>query len=221
MISPANLDTSSVVALPLRDQDLAARERERAQRDRGGHVIELPKQAPERLSDEEQKQLDVLQERDHKVRAEQIAEAVRSGLAAQVHFIYRTGPDGNRYAVDGQVEHDVAASFSPEKTIERARELRAAILSSPDPSPKDLQVVAEIDRLEKEALRELRKSEASAEEGASPPSEGSPTKSAERAEARAPASTATTEEPQHPGLARYREADARSSAERRRLEQEA
>ncbi len=217
MISPATLDTSSVVALPLRDQDMAARDRDRASRDRGGHVNQLPTKSPERLSDEERKQLEVLRERDQKVRAEQLAEAVRSGLSAQVQFTYRLGPDGNRYAIDGHVKHSVAPGSTPEQTIERARELRAAILSGAQPSPRDLKTVAEVDRLEAQAKEQIRDNkdklpiEAAGEGGREPP-------------ALADHEMAHMVEPlnrDHPGLARYAEAAERPAQETRSFDDRA
>ncbi|MGF1447845.1 MAG: putative metalloprotease CJM1_0395 family protein [Opitutales bacterium] len=186
---------------------MAARDREKANRDRGGHVNQLPTKSPERLSDEERKELRVLRERDQKVRAEQLAEAVRSGLSAQVQFTYKLGPDGNRYAIDGHVKHSVAPGSTPEQTIERARELRAAILSSGQSSPQDLRTVAEVDHIEAQARAQIRESEAPASEAVE-----------EAAAAEEPSLTVEPLVKGHPGPSRYLEATEREASASRALD---
>ncbi|MCA8932648.1 MAG: hypothetical protein KDA49_09290, partial [Rhodospirillaceae bacterium] len=61
------------------------------------------------LTEEEQAEVDALKERDAEVRRHEQAHAAAGGAyAGQPTYEYQTGPDGNRYAVGGEVNIDVA-----------------------------------------------------------------------------------------------------------------
>lgn len=66
-------------------------------------------------------------------------------------YTYQRGPDGQLYAVGGEVSIDTSPGRTPEETIRRAQQIRAAALAPADPSAQDRQVAAAASRMELEA----------------------------------------------------------------------
>lgn len=95
--------------------------------------------------------------RDRAVRAHEAAHAAAAaGLAlgaARLQFV--KGPDGQLYAVGGEVRIDTRAGASPEETRARARQIRAAALAPSDPSPQDLAVAARAAAMEAAAQQQV------------------------------------------------------------------
>ena len=80
------------------------------------------------------------------------AELVRGGMS----FDYRSGPDGRRYAVGGEVSIDSSPVHDdPQATINKAQRVRAAALAPAEPSPQDRAVAADATRMAAEAKFEL------------------------------------------------------------------
>lgn len=104
-----------------------------------------------------QEQLRALRERDLEVRTHEAAHLSAAGALAQggASFSFRTGPDGGVYAVGGSVRVDTTPGATPEETIRKARQLRAAALAPANPSPQDLAVAAAATAMELQAQREL------------------------------------------------------------------
>lgn len=109
------------------------------------------------LTPEQQQELRELQQTDRKVRAHELAHiAASGGLASKgASFSYRTGPDGQRYAVGGEVSIDTSEGRTPEDTLARATRIKAAALAPADPSPQDRKVAAMADRMAMQALTEI------------------------------------------------------------------
>lgn len=109
------------------------------------------------LTPEEQRKVTELQQRDREVRAHELAHvAAGAGLITRgANFSYETGPDGQRYAVGGEVGIDTSPGRTPEETLQRAEQVRAAALAPADPSPQDLSVAAAAARMALEARLEL------------------------------------------------------------------
>ncbi len=109
------------------------------------------------LSEEEQRQVAELQKVDRKVRQhEQMHMAAGGGLVTSgPSYRYTRGPDGKSYAVGGEVGIDTSEASSPEATLGKARQIRAAALAPPDPSAQDRQVAALAAQMEMRALQEL------------------------------------------------------------------
>lgn len=109
------------------------------------------------LTPEEQLELRELQQTDRKVRAHEMAHIAASGGLASggASFSYRTGPDGQRYAVGGEVSIDTSAGRTPEDTLAKAKRVKAAALAPADPSPQDRKVAAMADRMAMQALTEI------------------------------------------------------------------
>ena len=82
--------------------------------------------------------------------------AAAGGLARGVNFSYVTGPDGQQYAVAGEVHLDVSPeSGDPEATIRKAEQIRAAANAPANPSGQDRQVAAQAAQMALAAQQEL------------------------------------------------------------------
>ena len=81
---------------------------------------------------------------DRKVKAHEQAHASVGGVyAGAPSFTYKTGPNGVRYAVGGEVPIDISAvPGNPEATLRKAEQVRRAALAPADPSPTDRRVAA-------------------------------------------------------------------------------
>lgn len=107
------------------------------------------------LTPEEQQRVKELKATDRKVRAHELAHQAAGGnLAGGATFTYVLGPDHQRYAVGGEVPIDVSPGRTPEETLRRAAQVRAAALAPADPSGQDRQVAAQAARLEQQARQE-------------------------------------------------------------------
>ena len=113
----------------------------------------------DQLSDEEQAVVDELRATDRKVRAHEQAHLAAAGPYAKggPTYDYQEGPDGQQYAVGGQVQIDTApVSGDPEATIAKAQVVRAAALAPAEPSAQDRAVAASATKMEIQARQELR-----------------------------------------------------------------
>lgn len=124
------------------------------------------------LSDEEKAQLQKLKARDLQVRQhEQAHMAAGSGLiTSSASFSYEKGPDGVSYAVGGEVGISTSPGRTPQETIQRAQQIRAAALAPADPSGQDRSVAAAAAKMEQQARAELaqQKTESGAVSDAGP-----------------------------------------------------
>ncbi len=116
-----------------------------------------PKAAAGKLTSEEERVVAELARADREVRAHENAHlAAAGGLARGVSFEYATGPDGKQYAVAGDVGIDTSAvGGDPEKTIQKAQQIRAAANAPANPSSQDRAVAAQAAQLEQSARAEL------------------------------------------------------------------
>jgi hypothetical protein len=109
------------------------------------------------LTIEQREQLDQLKKCDQEVRAhEQAHQAVGGPYAGSASFTYQTGPDGQRYAVGGEVSIDLSAiPGDPQATITEMQQIRRAALAPSNPSPADRQVATRAAQVERRARAEL------------------------------------------------------------------
>lgn len=121
--------------------------------------IKEDKSNPKGLSEEEQAEVKELKKIDAKVkRHEQAHLAAAAGLSARGPFYqYKSGPDGKRYAVGGEVRIDNSPEKDPQETIRKMQRVRAAALAPADPSPQDRNVASKASRTESKARQELAK----------------------------------------------------------------
>jgi len=104
----------------------------------------------------EQRQVESMKERDQEVRTHEQAHATIGGqYAGSPQYDFQRGPDGQRYAIDGEVSIDVSTENTPQQTIRKMQQVRAAALAPAEPSPQDLQVAAEASRIAFEARSKL------------------------------------------------------------------
>lgn len=111
----------------------------------------------DRLTAQEQQLLAQLKLTDRLVRAhEQAHLSAGAGLVrGAASFSMQTGPDDRRYAVGGEVSIDNSPASTPQETVAKARQVRAAALAPADPSAQDRRVAARATGMENEAQAEL------------------------------------------------------------------
>lgn len=105
---------------------------------------------------------------DRKVRAHEQAHLAAAGAYATTgaSYTYQVGPDGQRYAVGGEVGIDVSPDPSdPQHTIDKARIIEAAANAPADPSTQDRQVAAAAAQMAAQAERQLASQAADATGG--------------------------------------------------------
>lgn len=110
------------------------------------------------LSQEDQQTLQKLQARDREVRNHEAAHlAAAAGIALSgANFNYQRGPDGQLYAIGGDVSVDTSTvAGDPQATIAKARQIRRAALAPAQPSTQDLSVAASAGQMEATAQAEL------------------------------------------------------------------
>lgn len=109
------------------------------------------------LTPDEQAQVDKLKARDRQVRAhEQAHLAAAGGMAVSgASFTYQRGPDGVSYAIGGEVSISTSEGRTPEETLRRAEQVRAAALAPADPSGQDRAVAAAAGQMAQQARAEM------------------------------------------------------------------
>jgi hypothetical protein len=114
--------------------------------------------AIEKLSSQQQSEVQALINRDREVRNhEQAHLSAAGGIAVSgAHYNYTTGPDGKRYATGGDVGIDTSTvSGDPEATIRKAETIRRAALAPANPSSQDHSVAAKAAAMANKARTEL------------------------------------------------------------------
>ena len=112
------------------------------------------------LSPEGLAQVAKLKARDAEVRAHEAAHLAAGGGVTRggATFSYEHGPDGQSYAVGGEVGVDTSpVANNPQATIAKANIIRAAALAPADPSPQDQSVAAAAAVMAATAASELAK----------------------------------------------------------------
>jgi hypothetical protein len=110
------------------------------------------------MDDDEKAEVRRLKKRDAEVKAHEEAHRRAAGslVRGRVHYKYKIGPDGNRYAVAGDVRIDVSEDQrGPEKTIEKAEIIKRAASAPAKMSPSDRQVAADAERMKQKAKQEI------------------------------------------------------------------
>ncbi len=113
--------------------------------------------SPER-SPEEEKLIQELRATDREVRAHEMAhQAAAGGLSkGGPTFEYQSGPDGQRYAVSGEVQIDTSGvSGNPEATLQKAQQIQRAALAPAQPSAQDRSVAVAAAAMAAEARAEI------------------------------------------------------------------
>ncbi|MCV2885826.1 putative metalloprotease CJM1_0395 family protein [Aestuariibacter sp. AA17] len=104
----------------------------------------------------EQREIRDLKARDLEVRNHEQAHASVGGqYAGAPKYEYENGPDGKQYAVGGEVSIDISEESSPEETLRKMQQVKAAALAPAEPSPQDLRVANEATQKAQEARAEM------------------------------------------------------------------
>lgn len=114
-------------------------------------------QSEGKLDPKQQQEVTELKTRDQLVRQHEAAHLAAAGqYATGVTYRYVTGPDGNRYAVAGEVGIDTSKiAGNPEATIAKAQTLRRAAMAPADPSGQDQAIAAAASQMEAEARQQI------------------------------------------------------------------
>ncbi len=109
------------------------------------------------LSPEEERAVRELQRTDAQVRRHEQAHAVVGGrYAGAPTYQFVRGPDGQNYAVAGEVSIDVSPEADPEATLRKMEVVRRAALAPAQPSAQDRAVAARASALAAQARAEIR-----------------------------------------------------------------
>jgi hypothetical protein len=122
------------------------------------------------LSSEEKQALDDLKARDREVRAHEQAHLAAAGPYAKgpPSFEFQTGPDGQPYAVGGEVQIDTSkVAGNPRATLVKAQTIKRAANAPRNPSAQDRQVAAQAAQLEAQARQEIKEERLEKQEEAS------------------------------------------------------
>ena len=173
----------------------------------------LSKQDPAKEA-QDQKLIDELKKIDRNVRAhEQAHLAAAGGLAVSgASFTYRRGPDGQQYAVGGEVSIDVSPGNTPQETINKAARIKAAALAPADPSAQDRSVASAAAQMEVRAQQQLTQEKLEAQGSGNDPTSTSSPKKTEPSQASSPVAKV------HPGFASYRTHSAAVEASGRQID---
>lgn len=110
----------------------------------------------ETLDPQQTQALNELKAIDRNVRAHEAAHVGAGGgvVAGGASYTYTRGPDGQMYAIAGEVPIRMQKGKTPEETIQNARRIIAAAMAPSDPSPQDYKVAASAAQMEVSARAE-------------------------------------------------------------------
>lgn len=149
-----------------------------------GSASEAGPRTEAELSSEEKQVLDDLKARDREVRAHEQAHLAAAGPYAKgpPSFEFQTGPDGQPYAVGGEVQIDTSkVAGNPRATLVKAQTIKRAANAPRNPSAQDRQVAAQAAQLEAQARQEIKEERLEKQEEASGAEKTHPENPAENA----------------------------------------
>ncbi|QDU63546.1 SprA-related family protein [Planctomycetes bacterium Pan216] len=128
----------------------------------------------EELTAEEVDEVEQLEQRDREVRQHEQAHVAAGGqyVVGGPSYSYQQGPDGQRYAVGGEVQIDTAPEREPDATIRKMQQVRRAALAPAEPSAQDRSVAAAASRQEQQARADLLEEQQAPSEEETSESEG-------------------------------------------------
>lgn len=113
---------------------------------------------PLQKSPEEEKIIQELRKVDQEVRAHELAHLAAAGGLSKggATFEYQAGPDGQRYAISGEVQIDTSGvSGDPEATLQKAQQIQRAAMAPAQPSAQDRSVAVAAAAMAAEARAEI------------------------------------------------------------------
>lgn len=140
-------------------QNAFGQEKDNAQDESAGKQDAQSEQQSRQQQQQEQqdaKEIEQLKARDQEVRTHEQAHAATGGqYAGSPQYEYTTGPDNKRYITGGEVSIDVSEAKTPEETLRKMEQVRAAALAPAEPSSQDLKVAAEASQKAVEARTDI------------------------------------------------------------------
>jgi len=118
---------------------------------------EEEQKAAEEIESAEQQQIKALQARDHEVRSHELAHASVGGSSTGApSYSFQVGPDGKKYAVEGEVSVDLSTiEGDPSATIAKMQKVYSAALAPANPSSQDQRVASAAAQIIAQAQSEL------------------------------------------------------------------
>lgn len=107
---------------------------------------------------QQERVINELQRRDKEVRSHELAHAAVGGsFTGAPNYSFKTGPDGKKYAVGGEVSVDLSTiAGNPTATIAKMQKVHAAALAPANPSAQDTKVAANAIQIILQAQSELQ-----------------------------------------------------------------
>jgi hypothetical protein len=132
-----------------------------AQQNASSNVLSSASSSDNELTEAEEKEVQELKKIDAEVKAHEQAHATIGGpYAGSPQYQYTKGPDGNRYAVSGEVPIDASAvPNNPDATIRKMDIVIRAALAPAEPSAQDKQVAQQAQSTRLQAQIEKREIE--------------------------------------------------------------
>ncbi len=151
-------------------QNVFGQDKDNAQDESAGKQGAQDEQQARQSEQQEQQdaqEIEQLKARDQEVRSHEQAHAATGGqYAGSPQYEYTTGPDNKRYATGGEVSIDISEAQSPEQTLRKMQQVRAAALAPAQPSSQDLKVAAEAAQKAFEARSDIAEENREARESA-------------------------------------------------------
>lgn len=111
---------------------------------------------PEQSKEIDQRTTERLSTSDRRLQADRSATFLAGGsIATAPDFVYKRGPDGRRFAVDGHVAISIGEGQNPAETIARARRIRSAAVFSTGDTNRDITLANHAQQLAVQAHREI------------------------------------------------------------------
>lgn len=154
--SESNSENASISGIP--DQKKQVADKNDTSKKTANEVNETYGPNGKKLSDEQKKAVQELKNIDAKVKAHETAHLAAGGglVRGGATYKYEKGPDGQQYAVAGEVKLDTSAdSDKPNETIQKMETVKRAALAPADPSAQDRSVAAAADAKEVQARQDL------------------------------------------------------------------
>lgn len=142
-------------------ENVFGQDKDNAEQESAGKQNAKDEQQAQQQTPEEQEEIESLAERDKEVRTHEQAHAAAGGqYAGAPQYQYTTGPDNKSYVTDGEVSIDISEAQTPEQTVTKMQQVRAAALAPAQPSSQDLKVAAEAAQKAFEARKEIAQEKA-------------------------------------------------------------
>ena len=160
MNAPYQVTSSTYVSSSNKDksEDVVVKNGTKSDEEKNSQKSQEKKQNPNELNDDEKRVVTELQARDTEVRAHEAAhQAAGGGMTGGASYTYQKGPDGQMYAIGGEVSISMKGGATPQETIANARQVQAAAMAPANPSGQDYAVATSAKVMEMKAQQELAK----------------------------------------------------------------